>query len=44
MFAGFEVRVWEADEDFAELVVGEVVWEKFHGVGADGGYVLVWAW
>lgn len=41
MLAGFKVRVWEADEEFGELVAGEVVWEEFHGVGADGGYVLV---
>lgn len=41
MFAGFEVWVGEADEDGGELVVGEVVGEEFHGVGAQGGDVLV---
>lgn len=36
MFAGFEVRVWEADEDLGELMAGEEVREKFHGVAAEG--------
>lgn len=41
MFALFEVRVGEAEEDTAEGVVWEVVWEEFHGVCAEGGDVLV---
>ena len=41
MLALFEVRVWEAEEDFAELGFLEEVWEKLHGVCADAGCVLV---
>lgn len=41
MFAGFEVRVGEAEEDFGELGFVEEVGEEFHGVAAEGGDVLV---
>lgn len=41
VFALFEVRVGEAEEDAAQGGVGEVVWEEFHGVCAEGGDVLV---
>lgn len=41
VFAGFEVRVGEAEEDFGELGLREEVGEEFHGVAAQGGYVLV---
>lgn len=41
MLTLLEVRVWETEEDGAELVVGEEVREEFHGVGAEAGYVLV---
>lgn len=40
MLARFEVRVWEADKDFGELVAGEEVGEEFHGVAAEGGDVF----
>lgn len=43
MFAGFEVRVGEAEEDFGEAGAGEEVGEEFHGVGAEGGDVGVGA-
>ena len=41
MLARFEVRVWEADKDFGELVAGEEVGEEFHGVAPDCGDVFV---
>ncbi len=41
VFAGFEMRVREAEEDGGELGEGEVVGEEFHGVGAEGGNVLI---
>ena len=41
VLAHFKVRVWEADEDFGELVLGEEVGEEFHGVAADCGDVFV---
>lgn len=45
VFAGLEVRIGEAEEDFLELRFGEEVGEEFHGVGADAGDVLVgWCW
>ena len=36
-----EVRIREAEENGGELGVVEVVGEEFHGVGAEGGDVLV---
>lgn len=49
MFACFEMRVWEAEEEEAEGSAGEEVGEEFHGVGAEGGDVVVgwglgWWW
>ena len=44
MFTGFEMRIREAEEDFGEGGAREEVWEKFHGVGAEGGDVGVGAW
>lgn len=44
MFAGFEVRVGEAEEEEAEGGAGEEVREEFHGVGAEGGDVVVEGW
>ena len=41
MFARFEVRVREAEEDLLKLVLVEEVGEEFHRVGADTGDVLV---
>lgn len=41
MLSGFEMRVWEAEEYFAELTFGEEVWEEFHCVGSQAGGVLV---
>lgn len=41
MLSGFEVRVGEADEDFAELCFFEEIGKKFHRVGADARRVLV---
>ena len=38
-----EVRIWEAEEDRAKLVLMEEVGKEFHGVGAEAGYVLVGA-
>lgn len=45
MLALFEVWVREAEEDGGELGAGEDVGEEFHGVGAEGGDVVVgWGW
>lgn len=44
MFAGFEMRVGEAEEEQAEGGAGEEVGEEFHGVGAEGGDVVVCRW
>lgn len=41
VLAHFKVRVWEADENFGELVLAEEVGEEFHGVAADCGNVFV---
>ena len=41
MFPRFEVWVREAEEDVFELVAGEEVGEEFHGIGAEGGDVLI---
>ncbi len=41
MLARLEVRVGEADEDLAELVLAEEVWEEPHRVGAQARDVLV---
>ena len=41
MLAGLEVRVREAEEEMGERGAGEEVGEEFHGVGAEGGDVLV---
>ncbi len=44
MLAGFEVGVWEAEEEGGELGLVEEVGEEFHGVGAEDGDVLVGGW
>jgi len=44
VFAGFEVGVWEAEEEGGELGLVEEVGEEFHGVGAEDGDVLVGGW
>ena len=41
MFARFEMRVWEAEENLGKLGLVEEVREEFHGVGAQAGDVLV---
>lgn len=44
MFSLLEMRVRKADEDLGKLVASKEVGEEFHGVGADGGNVLVGSW
>lgn len=44
VLAGLEVRVWEAEEEVGQLVTVEEVGEVLHGVGAQGGDVVVGAW
>ena len=41
VFPGFEVRIWEAEKDGRELGTGEVIGEELHGIGAEGGDVLI---
>lgn len=41
VLARLEMRIGEANEDFAELVLFEKVGEKLHRVGADAGGVLI---
>ena len=41
VLAGFEMWVREAEEEVRELPSGEVIREELHGVGAEGGDVLV---
>jgi hypothetical protein len=41
VLSGFEVRVGEADEDFADLCLFKEIGKKFHRVGADARRVLV---
>lgn len=35
------MRVGKAEEDFGEGGVGKEVWEELHGVGAEGGDIVV---
>lgn len=44
MLAGLEVRVRETEEEPCELCADEEVGQEFHGVGAEGGDVLVFGW
>jgi len=40
MFAGLEMRIREAEEDFLELVFLEEVWEKLHRICPNAGSIL----
>ena len=41
MFPGFEMRIWEAEEDVFKLATGEEVREEFHSVSPEGRDVLI---
>ena len=41
MLPGFEMWIWETEEDVCELGAMEEVGKEFHGIGAEDGNVAV---